>query len=93
MVAFAITAHTGRAVYEWQLELELIVNGVEETIVVPDGESFRTTYARSDDVAYTWAWFEQPLQLVPSASLPGYSEAAPASHVSRLLQWLRFGAG
>jgi hypothetical protein len=80
MVSVQIIARARKAIFEWRLELNLVVSGREEVLVLPnDGESFRTASRRSDDTPYSYGWFASPLRLGPRDEIYGLGLAAPAT--------------
>jgi len=68
LIPFHVTARTMKSYVEWELEIEMIIDGKREEIVLDnEGEPFRTTaplqrtsqYPRM----YEWAWYEPPGRL------------------------------
>lgn len=71
LLPFRITATTKKSYVEWELEIQMIIDGEREEMVLDnEGEPFRTTapLARPTDYErrYEWAWYEQPPKLVVS---------------------------
>jgi hypothetical protein len=68
LIPFHVTARTMKSYVEWELEIEIIVDGKREEMVLDnDGEPFRTTapLKRSSQYErrYEWAWYEPPGRL------------------------------
>jgi hypothetical protein len=66
-VVFDVHAVTRGCACAWRLEIDALVGGSPQTVVVDEsGEPFRTTgEAPRYGAAYDWAWYDAPAQFVP----------------------------
>jgi hypothetical protein len=69
LVAFQITAHAHQGTCRWRIELDLLVDGREETLELPRDEVYETTCANAGDTPYEWAWHMRPLLLAPQEEI------------------------
>jgi hypothetical protein len=66
LVPLTVDAYTMRNACAWRLELDVLSGGQVETLVIDDeGRPFSTVAPDRADPVFTFAWYENPLRLVP----------------------------